>query len=652
MCLVKIIYFARMSSFRDIARDLKQGKVDVTQIGILYKRKDELLNLAIELKVPKTIFNPASDSHKSLKHKSLLKIISDYVSKSFPIAPKRSASEPSNRSNKRQATSRLSPLLPLSDDESEEEVAIVSGASLFNSINQSPPRSAASKSQFAIDSKSRLMFNRSATLIENELKTNQHPSQNFTGLTRVTGRSLVLGHTVFLLAEGNIVFYQVVSLSLQKLTLGLKSFGYGTVYSESHNLDYDAIFYVASKSTQHYFLNVVKAMGITHNFIDFVPYSSFNDSTSARESTNHTGSPDVFKVMNALNESISDFSSKSKNTFKDRVSAEAARKVSADPEKARKTGAATVHNRMYFLSVSGTWMILYRPAGVHTADLQHIAENADHLGIDNFASLSDIFNVTKAEVTSRNMISSASKPDDYQFEEDILGNHPDRFRNALVLWVMTLDGIYIFVVEVQVVLVSMIDRTMDFLRGFDEGPRKAVTGNICRVVAGIVMRAVNDALLRLSSPDSSLESFIAEVALIPDMSQNSPNYRQVFALSVTDGSSAVSPVKKDNKRHPSENATAKKSYKEKKLRKARVAEKADKDATQAIIDKIVPPKSGVSNVSSKYSPPCFFYLSNAGCKFDKDECNREHRPMNDTPEDESRYVGFFKTHPALKYVKK
>ena len=83
MCLVKIIYFARMSSFRDTARDLKQGKVDVSQIGILYKKKDELLNLAIELKLPKSIFNPSSDSQKSLKHKALLKIISDYVGKSF-----------------------------------------------------------------------------------------------------------------------------------------------------------------------------------------------------------------------------------------------------------------------------------------------------------------------------------------------------------------------------------------------------------------------------------------------------------------------------------------------------------------------------------------------------------------------------------------
>ena len=36
--------------------------------------------------------------------------------------------------------------------------------------------------------------------------------------------------------------------------------------------------------------------------------------------------------------------------------------------------------------------------------------------------------------------------------------------------------------------------------------------------------------------------------------------------------------------------SSKRSYKEKKLRKARVAEKADQDATQAIIVKIVPPQ--------------------------------------------------------------
>ncbi len=138
----------------------------------------------------------------------------------------------------------------------------------------------------------------------------------------------------------------------------------------------------------------------------------------------------------------------------------------------------------------------------------------------------------------RSLVNCEMKITEKRFQKFLL-SFVFRYRNALTLWAMALDGIYFFVWVIQCELVEIIKRYVTIMDQLDAGPNSPVTGAICRELAGYLMSDVNEAILRVATNDTSFDNFLVDLRQIPIFGVSGSRYRKIFSMSIVNHSGLV-----------------------------------------------------------------------------------------------------------------
>ena len=533
----------------------------------------------------------------------------------------------------RQATAQQ---LPPSESGESENDSESETDDLFKGQYKSPIQAQAADVRVSVNAE---LWGKSFAII----KKKASESQNFKDLIPTTAESCNPNTVIFLYHDQGFYLYNVIEKQSSYARVTLITSNGDTAPFKKDKVDFDQKVMALSKKSIKYFRRQLSAGGpLTVKWPEQVCAMSkdIEDDNPTRGPSNMASSSfeDVLRSAISRSEEETSGAPKKSTPRGQGLTEQAAKVLSMEPERMRKTGNVVAYNHLLYLPALDP-MVKFRRIDVwrcqvQPAHLLQLIRNVASVDIRLFGHMCDVMSDVEALQISNQLMAHDTEVGAVPQRLDILNGDVNRLDKCLCMFALTLDVWFKWRPAIRTAVQTAIIRVVQFARHLNAGPGHPQAPHLHLFLA----RDFQLMLARGFGPIvgeavDSMNSLVKTIEDYPDMTQFSQFTADISfirvhsALPASMMMSTVTPTKKAI--HP----TGKGKDKKGKAQPATITPTASATAQKT------KPSPAVTPVS-KAKLICGFFNSKAGCKQDATTCRGDHRKPS-SPADEDALTAFF-----------